>query len=169
MRSKLCGVELAGSVLTNSEGRGASDNVLRTCRDSGKVLTAEQAKASTSKYIVEVSKGIFLCAEDESEWEGRSFNCARKAQIPMNAKFAADGILYWCPVSKKHYIKIFAEGDSKTTNEMVVDYGAPFWRETGTSSEGEDLPTPKSNYHSPRRDEKHRRHVPLWSIHMRGH
>jgi len=115
-------------------------------RYSGKLMSRAEAMASKSKYIVQVSKDKFLCADGEEEWEGKMANCARKAKRVCNARFQANGKINYCEVSNRYWIKIYAVGEIEAGDEVLPDYNKEFWQdEDGTSVEA-SLPTPTSNY-----------------------
>ena len=93
-------------------------------RYSGKLLSREEAEASTSQYIVQVSKDTFLDGAGEDEWEGRFSNCARKAGKVPNAKLRATGQLEQSSISGRYWIPILAVGDIdtlETTGENFPD------------------------------------------------
>ena len=114
-------------------------------RYSGKLMSKEEAMASSSQYIVQVAKDKFLCAEGENEWEGKMANCSRMAQAVCNARFQANGRLNYCLLSKKFWIKIYAVGKIEPGDEVLPDYNREFWQ--GKDIPGaESLPTPTSNY-----------------------
>ena len=96
-------------------------------RYSGKPLTAEEAKNSSSKYIVRLAADIFLDAASEDELEGRYGNCARKAQIPVNGRIAAVRDFYICPDSGRCWVPIIAAADITAPEEIVYDYGKMYW------------------------------------------
>ena len=113
-------------------------------RYSGKLLDEEEAKKSSSKYIIKVARNVYLCAEAEDEWEGKRVNCARKARRKVNARFQANGQISCCKVSRKSYIKIYAVGKIAPEEEVLADYQDEYW----PAEEGEEnggLPTPERN------------------------
>ena len=135
----------AGNGLFLLEGAKHGEPIARY---SGKLLSKAQAEASSSDYIIQVTKSKFLCAEADDEWEGRASNCARKAGRTCNARFAANGQILVCKASGKHYIKVFAVGDIKPTEEVLPDYGPVYWKCNDSAGGYEQLRTPPSNHHT---------------------
>ena len=122
-------------------------------RYSGTLMSKEAAKASGSKYTVKISADQYLVADPSKDWEGCKANCARKAQRPCNARFAANGRCNVCAKTGKHWIKIFAVGDISPEDEVLPDYGDEYW----PAEEGDEvkcLPTPQSNRRSTSSSEK---------------
>ena len=115
-------------------------------RYSGKLLSAETARKSSSKYLVKISEDQFLDGGGENEWEGKFGNCARKTRVKVNARFAPSMKLHFCQSSGRHYLIVLAVGSIRKTKdgtEIFYDYRDKFWeKEDGQPLE---LPSPELN------------------------
>ena len=100
----------------------------RVARYSGVVLNREEIEYSKSKYILMISKDVFLDAEHPSNWEGRSMNCGIGHRA--NVRFGASRIHNTCRGCKRAWISVFALrnifADEDNPKELLVDYGEKY-------------------------------------------
>ena len=100
-------------------------------RYSGKVLSAEEAAKSKSKYLLQINKNLFLDAEQEGHLEGRKLNCARKAGRKANVRFRSTLTVNYCKVTGVAWIPFYAIGDISPKGgipeELLADYGELYW------------------------------------------
>ena len=99
-------------------------------RYSGVVLTYDEMMASTSKYILQISQNVYLDAQSPHEFEGRVVNCARKAKLQANVRYAAGYRYECCPGCGRAWVKVKATKPIRAKSnhfvELLADYGVSF-------------------------------------------
>ena len=96
-------------------------------RYSGKILTKQQADASSSRYILKISNDVYLDAGSPDTWEGRWINDGPHSGREANCVFAAAFNTNVVPGSKDRWIKVFATKHIQPGEELLMDYGISYW------------------------------------------
>ena len=88
---------------------------------------AENARRKGRHYRIQISKNLFLDAEDARHFEGRFINDGKRAGLVPNVRFAAGYRTNTCTTTGFSWIRIFATRDIKAGEELLLDYGSDFW------------------------------------------
>ena len=98
----------------------------RVARYSGRLLTKEQMLKSKSRYILQITKDLYLDAESPKSMEGRTINCARRAGKTPNVRFPANRKVHTCSHCGLSYVYIFARFKLNPSDasplELIADY-----------------------------------------------
>lgn len=74
----------------------------RIARYSGKLLSREEAEASSSQYIVQVTKDKFLDGAGEDEWKGRFSNGRKSTECEVASDRGTRALLSFRQVLDSH-------------------------------------------------------------------
>ena len=96
-------------------------------RYSGRMLTREQARASTSKFILKISDNVYLDAQSIGTWEGRWINDGPHSGREPNCVFASAFNTNKVPDSEDRWIKVFATKHIGPGEEILMSYGPEYW------------------------------------------
>ena len=115
-----------GFFLTESVKEGE-----RICIYSGKELNKEQAEMSDSKYIVQISKNVFLDARQPEYGFGKFINCGRKSKKTINARLGAGSTYTYHEQLDMKWISVFSTSNINASVynpvEVFIDYGTEYW------------------------------------------
>ena len=101
-------------------------------RYSGEVINHAENEARKSHYRIRISKNVYLDAERHHHFEGRFINDGKRAGKTVNVRFAAGYRLNTCSTTNLKWIRIYATRNIQAGEELFLDYGDDFWRDTGT-------------------------------------
>lgn len=98
---------------------------------SGEVLNRTQIVNNDSKYLLRISKNVFLDARDRQHCDGRYINCGRNTRMNINARFSASRTYNYDSASNTNWVSIFSTRDIEASEtaavEILVDYGDEYW------------------------------------------
>ena len=107
----------------------------RVARYSGQVISAQQAAASSSRYLFQVNKTTVLDAHDKKYHTGRYINDGPHSRRAVNCRFGAARSTTTDATTGDEYISIFATKTIKASAtkpvELLLDYGGKCYWPTG--------------------------------------
>ena len=110
----------------------------RVAKYSGRVINAQQAAKSASKYLFQVNKNTVLDAQNERYYPGRYINDGPHSNRTINCRFGAGRSTTTEPTTGHEYISIFATKTIKASSdrpvELVLDYGGKCYWPAGDST-----------------------------------
>ena len=103
-------------------------------RFSGEAISKDENDKRTSRYRLKIHNKLYLDAEKEMFFEGRSINDARGTKFKANVRVASGYRVNTCPVTGQKWVKIIATRDIKAGEELFMDYGEAYWKVYGTKT-----------------------------------
>ena len=99
---------------------------------SGKELDKLHALFSNSKYLVQISKNVFLDAQDDTFGLGKYINCGRRSKKKVNSRFGSKTTYNFDAVTGIKWISVISTKKIKKGDEVFINYGDTYW-DTGTA------------------------------------
>lgn len=100
---------------------------------SGKELDSVHAFFSKSKYLVQISKNVFLDAQDDTFGLGKFINCGNRAKKEVNARLGSKTTYNVDAATGIKWISVICTKEIKKGDEVFIDYGDTYWDTRGTS------------------------------------
>ena len=101
-------------------------------------MNKTQIVNNDSKYLLRISKNVFLDARDRQHCDGRYINCGRNTRMNINARFSASRTYNYDSASNTNWVSIFSTRDIEASEtaavEILVDYGDEYWNSFDSST-----------------------------------